>query len=133
MLSAFDKLYGSGGAKKPIILSETSAPYTTNLDGKVNSGGWLLDLCAYHVTKIETQSNTAIGDSELKIKTTWMKNLLSSSIAKKYPYLKAITWFEIEKEENASGNSPIRNEDFRCLLGAANVRQAILKIFGNGN
>jgi hypothetical protein len=61
MLNDFSKNYAAK-YKKPFVLSETASAYTINLDNhKPNSG----------------------GDSDLKIKSTWVKDLLSAATAAK--------------------------------------------------
>ena len=70
---AFDKLYGSG-SNKYVVLSETAASYTVNLNtNKPNSG----------------------GASEEKIKQTWFSDLIGASIQEKVPNFRAFVWFEI--------------------------------------
>jgi len=110
-LTRLDRLYGSK-QKKYMVLSETAAAYTINLDtGKPNTG----------------------GDSELKIKTAWLNQLLSSSLQNKFPYFKGFLWFEIVKDENAAGNTPVRHEDFRCILSDnSEVNAKTIALLGKG-
>lgn len=61
-----------------------------------------------------------------------MKLLLASNMHKNFPFLRAFVWFEIVKDENASGDSPVREMDFRCLLGPSKIRDDALKMIGSG-
>ncbi|KAA1109659.1 hypothetical protein PGTUg99_030160 [Puccinia graminis f. sp. tritici] len=91
----FVKLFGSKNHDRPVVLAETAASYTRSLDGKPAPG-------------------TA---NERDIKLSWMSQLLSRSMAEAVPELKAIVWFEVMKNENAAGNTPVKSEDFRIVTG----------------
>lgn len=101
-IQEFAKIYGSEGEGKPIVLAETSAPYTRLLSSKVPETG---------------------GGSERDIKLGWLKQLFSENMKQWVPDLKAISWFEISKSETAPGRSDAKSEDFRLLLGNAQVAQ----------
>ncbi|PLW12059.1 hypothetical protein PCANC_17652 [Puccinia coronata f. sp. avenae] len=94
-INEFVKLFGSKTHDRPVVLAETAASYTRSLDGKPAPG-------------------TA---NERDIKLAWMSQLLSRSMAEAVPELKAIVWFEVMKNENAAGNTPVKSEDFRIVTG----------------
>jgi len=99
-LQEFAKLYGSEGEGKPIVVAETSAPYTRLITTKQPERG---------------------GASEREIKLTWLKQLFSKAMKRSVPDLKAISWFEIIKSETAPGRNDVKSEDFRLLTGNAEV------------
>lgn len=97
---------------KPILVSETAAAYTVNLDtGKPNG------------TKA----------TELQIKSNWFSQLVSAANQKKLPYYKGFIWFNIIKDERSGADQPVKQIDFRCLLGNSAVQANILKQIGNGS
>ncbi|WAQ84961.1 hypothetical protein PtA15_5A534 [Puccinia triticina] len=91
----FVKLFGSKTHDLPVVLAETAASYTRSLDGRPAPG----------------------AANERDIKLSWMNQLLSRSMAEAVPELKAIVWFEVMKNENAAGNTPVKSEDFRIVTG----------------
>ncbi|KAA1109603.1 hypothetical protein PGTUg99_025701 [Puccinia graminis f. sp. tritici] len=101
-IQEFSKLYGSQGEGKPIVLAETSAPFTRLISTKQPERG---------------------GASERDIKITWLKQLFSQNMKRSVPDLKAISWFEIIKSETAPGRSDAKSEDFRLLLGNRGVSE----------
>ncbi|MBW0520123.1 hypothetical protein O181_059838 [Austropuccinia psidii MF-1] len=94
-IKEFAQLYGSA-QNRPVILSETGASYTTSISTGKPAWG---------------------GGSEYDIKYQWLQQLLSSKTREEIPNLKAIAWFEVFKHETAAGNSPLKAEDFRLILG----------------
>ncbi|KAH9458150.1 hypothetical protein MJO28_005213 [Puccinia striiformis f. sp. tritici] len=101
-IQEFAKLYGSAGAGKPIVLAETSAPYTRLISTKQPERG---------------------GATEREIKITWLKQLFSRNMKELVPDLKAISWFEIIKSETAPGRRDAKSEDFRLLVGNKRVSE----------
>uniref|UniRef100_A0A0S1MJB9 GH26 domain-containing protein n=1 Tax=Phakopsora pachyrhizi TaxID=170000 RepID=A0A0S1MJB9_PHAPC len=101
-LKEFSKLYGYRGKGKPIVLAETSAPFTRSLFGKVPERG---------------------GGSEEEIKISWLSQLFSGKMHGEVPELKAISWFEVKKNEKAPDGRYRKSEDFRLLLGKEEVSQ----------
>lgn len=106
----FNKLYGDGGEGKPIVIAETAASYTYNQ--------W-------------TKAPVEGGASELDIKMKWAHLLLDRYIKKVVPNLRAMIWFEIIKDENATGDTPVRTEDFRLIVGNRQVSSAAAEFFKN--
>ncbi|EGG09395.1 family 26 glycoside hydrolase [Melampsora larici-populina 98AG31] len=80
----------------PIVLSETGASYTVSL---------------------QTNEPAPGGASEHDMKFGWLQQLLANNLRTDVPNFKAFSWFEIKKNENASGGSAIKSEDFRLLMG----------------
>lgn len=92
-IKEFVRLFGSKNHDRPVVLAETAASYTRSLDGKPAPG-------------------TA---NERDIKLAWLNQLVSRSMAQAVPELKAVIWFEVMKNENAAGNTPVKSEDFRIV------------------
>ncbi|KAI9613720.1 hypothetical protein KEM48_003719 [Puccinia striiformis f. sp. tritici PST-130] len=95
-LQQFSELYGTGQGK-PIVLAETGAAYTTSLrSGRPTVG----------------------GASNHDIKFAWLQQLLSGQLKQRVPELKAISWFELIKDENAGvQGTSVRCEDYRLIVG----------------
>ncbi|KAG0144703.1 hypothetical protein CROQUDRAFT_708484 [Cronartium quercuum f. sp. fusiforme G11] len=91
-----NELYGSKGEGKPVVIAETAASYTYNRWSKTPVAG---------------------GSSEYDIKMRWLHLLLDRYIKRAVPNLRAMIWFEVIKDENATGDTPVRTEDFRLVLG----------------
>ncbi|KAH9812121.1 glycoside hydrolase superfamily [Melampsora americana] len=92
----FADLFSTPNGNKPFVLAETGASYTRSKEtGEAASG----------------------GASDYDIKYGWIRQLLSKEMAEAIPSLKAISWFEVMKYENAAGNTPIKSEDFRLFMG----------------
>ncbi|KNZ58606.1 hypothetical protein VP01_1899g3 [Puccinia sorghi] len=108
------QLYGSEGEGKPIVVAETSAPYTRLITTKQPERG---------------------GASEREIKLTWLKQLFSPAMKRSVPDLKAISWVVrigirvlpssltlLDKIQTFdSGRNDAKSEDFRLLMGNAGV------------
>ncbi|CAH7668552.1 family 26 glycoside hydrolase [Phakopsora pachyrhizi] len=109
-LKDFSTLYGPGGWGKPIVVAETAASYTYDRGTRTPVKG---------------------GASEYKIKLTWLHLLLDKYIKQTIPGLRAITWFEVIKDENATGKTPVKTEDFRLVLGNPRVGAAANAFFTN--
>lgn len=92
-LKEFSKLYGMKGKQKPIVIAETSAPYTRSIWGDWGT------------------------ESEEKIKLAWLKQVFSPAMKYAVPELKAVSWFEIYKTETPPGRWYPKSEDFRLLTG----------------
>lgn len=117
-ITQFDKLYASGQGL-PMILSETGASYVRRL--------FLLAFCLVmpnadvvlspplQTTILQTGKPESGGASEHDIKMEWLRQLLSCDILRSVTSLKAITWFEVIKDENATGNTITKQEDFRLI------------------
>ncbi|KNZ46187.1 hypothetical protein VP01_748g8 [Puccinia sorghi] len=106
--SSLIKIYGRGGWNKPVIVAETAACYTTYQGTTQSVGG---------------------GYSELDIKMTWLHLLVDRYIKQLIPDLKAVIWFEIDKDEVAPGTNDHRNEDFRLVVGNPEVSYAVRQLF----
>lgn len=106
----FAKLYGPEGWGKPVVVAETAACYT------------------YYAG---TNQPVEGGASEYTIKMTWLHLLLDRYIVKTIPGLLAVIWFEVIKDENATGNTPVRTEDFRLVTGNPVVSDAVRKLFAS--
>ncbi|EGG09618.1 family 26 glycoside hydrolase [Melampsora larici-populina 98AG31] len=95
-LKEFSKLYGMKGKRKPIVIAETSAPYTRSMGSGWGDWGY---------------------ESEEKIKLAWLKQVFSPAMKYAVPELKAVSWFEIYKKETPPGRWYPKSEDFRLLTG----------------
>ncbi|KAH9813258.1 hypothetical protein DFH28DRAFT_896981, partial [Melampsora americana] len=102
MIKQFSDLY-STPHNLPIVLSETGASYTVSL---------------------QTGQPAPGGASEKDLKFKWLQQLLSNNLRHAIPNFKAFSWFEIKKNENASGGSAIKSEDFRLLMGHQTLSKA---------
>ncbi|CAH7675238.1 glycoside hydrolase superfamily [Phakopsora pachyrhizi] len=95
-IKTFASLFGTKSHDRPMVLAETSAAYTHSL---------------------KTGEPAPGGASEKSIKLDWLKQLVSPKLSAEVPELKAFVWFEILKNENASGVSKVKSEDFRLVSG----------------
>lgn len=102
MIKQFSDLYSTPN-NLPIVLSETGASYTVSL---------------------ETGQPAPGGASEHDMKFGWLKQLLANNLRSAVPNFKAFSWFEIKKNENASGGSAVKSEDFRLLMGNQDLSKA---------
>lgn len=109
-LIEFANIFGPKGWGKPIVVSETAACYTY-----------------YEGTNIPVEG----GVDEIKIKMTWLHLLLDAYIKKLVPALQAVIWFEILKKENATGNTPMRTEDFRLVMGNPDLANKVRQLFAS--
>ncbi|KAH9454826.1 hypothetical protein Pst134EB_014886 [Puccinia striiformis f. sp. tritici] len=112
-LQQFSELYGTGQGK-PIVLAETGAAYTTSLrSGRPTVG----------------------GASNHDIKFAWLQQLLSGQLKQRVPELKAISWFELIKDENAGvQGTSVRCEDYRLIVGEERLsRDAVRYLEGSYN
>ncbi|KAG0140966.1 hypothetical protein CROQUDRAFT_664478 [Cronartium quercuum f. sp. fusiforme G11] len=95
LIKDFSDLY-SKPHNLPVVLSETGASYTRSLSTGQSAPG---------------------GASEYSIKLHWLQQLVSKDLRQAVPLFKAFTWFEVKKNENAAGSSPVKSEDFRLVMG----------------
>lgn len=110
-LIILSKLYGHRSPyKKPIVISETAAVYSLDSD---------------------THTPIQGGDSEYLIKLTWLHLLFDPYLKHAIPELKAAIWFEVVKDENATGNTPVRTEDFRLITGDPQISKAAHHYFSS--
>lgn len=91
-----------------MVISETAASYTYNRWTKLPVTG---------------------GASEYEIKMRWLHLLLDRYIKSVVPNLRAMIWFEVIKDENATGNTAVRTEDFRLVLGTKKLSQGAYSFF----
>ncbi|KAL7006543.1 hypothetical protein EMMF5_003964 [Cystobasidiomycetes sp. EMM_F5] len=96
VMNRFDKLFGSV-QNRPFVLAETGASYTRNPQTGVPAPG---------------------NATEANIKINWLHQLTGPDTLKALPSLRAITWFEVVKDENAGYNTPVMEEDFRIISQA---------------
>jgi len=102
-IKKFDSLYGSKIGKY-VVLSETSASYARD---------------------VATNTAAPGGASEYNIKTQWFNQVIAAATQKAVPYFRAAVFFEIVKDENAGGNSPVKRMNFQ-ILANTKIRTAIL-------
>jgi len=103
VLDKFDKNYGSK-IRKYMVLSETSASYTVDVETGVPAPG---------------------NATEYSLKTKWVQRVISAQ--KSLPWYRAAVFFEIIKDENAGGDSPVKRIDFR-LLHDPKIRKKVLSL-----
>ncbi|EGF99358.1 uncharacterized protein MELLADRAFT_68674 [Melampsora larici-populina 98AG31] len=94
------KIFSIPNEYKPFVLAETGASYTRSK---------------------ETGEPASGGASDYDIKYQWVQQLLSKEMAQAVPTLKAVSWFEVMKYENAAGDTPIKSEDFRLFMGEGKI------------
>lgn len=92
---------------KSVVLAETGASYTVS---------------------IETGQPAPGGATNYEIKIKWLRQLLAHHLRKQVPEFKAFSWFEVLKHETAAGDSILKSEDFRLLLGEQRLAEDALKI-----
>jgi len=110
-IKQFADLYGSGQGK-PVVLAETGAAYTTSLNsGRPNNG----------------------GASNHDIKFAWLQQLLSGELKYYVPELKAISWFELIKDENSGvQGTSVKCEDYRLIVGEKRLSQDAVRYLRGG-
>ncbi|OAV91823.1 hypothetical protein PTTG_07558 [Puccinia triticina 1-1 BBBD Race 1] len=110
-IQEFSELYGAGQGK-PVVLAETGAAYTTSLrSGRPTVG----------------------GASNHDIKFAWLQQLLSGELKYHVPELKAVSWFELIKDENAGvQGTSVRCEDYRLLVGEKRLSQDAVRYLSSG-
>ncbi|EGG10145.1 uncharacterized protein MELLADRAFT_60617 [Melampsora larici-populina 98AG31] len=96
----FADLFSIPNEYKPFVLAETGASYTRSK---------------------ETGEPASGGASDYDIKYQWVQQVLSKEVAQAIPTLKALSWFEVKKNENAAGDTPIKSEDFRLFMGEGDI------------
>ncbi|EFP91475.2 hypothetical protein PGT21_035337 [Puccinia graminis f. sp. tritici] len=110
-IQEFSQLYGAGQGK-PIVLAETGAAYTTSL---------------------RTGRPTFGGASNHDIKFAWLKQLLSGELKQRVPELKAISWFELIKDENAGvQGTNVKCEDYRLIVGEERLSRDAVRFLQGG-
>lgn len=99
VMTRFDQMFGSTQGIA-FVLSETGAAWTRDADSGVNAPG---------------------NATESEIKWNWLWQLTNPDISRALPSYKALCWFEVVKDENASGDSIVKEEDFRLVSGDSDV------------
>ncbi|PLW45216.1 hypothetical protein PCASD_04001 [Puccinia coronata f. sp. avenae] len=108
-IKQFADLYGSGQGK-PVILAETGAAYTTSLSSGLPNYG---------------------GASNHDIKLAWLQQLLSGDLKQHVPELKAISWFELIKDENSGvRGTSVKCEDYRLIVGEHRLSRDAVRYLG---
>lgn len=108
----FADLFSTPYEYKPFVLAETGASYTRSKETGEPAWG---------------------GASDYDIKYQWFQQLLSKEMAQAIPSLKAISWFDVMKYENAAGNTPIKSEDFRLLMGDGPIAKDSATFLASGD
>ncbi|RKO93867.1 glycoside hydrolase superfamily [Blyttiomyces helicus] len=96
---------------KPFILSETGAPYSTNLVG----------------TAVNDQIHEDAAD-EVPVKSNWWNMIFDLANSGKFPNFKAAIWFEEKKSEGSNFNygDNFHTENDYLIVGKPNVQAAFL-------
>lgn len=88
---------------------------------------------AAYTTSVRSGLPTPGGASNYDIKFSWLRQILSRTLRDYVPELRAISWFEVIKHENAGvEGTRVRCEDFRLILGDRRLSHDVVRYLEGG-
>jgi hypothetical protein len=99
-ISGFAPFYRLYGNRKPVVISETSAPYHYEIPSSYQQNG--ADTEVYNIPALSSLTPIPASGSanELAMKSAWLQEMTGSQAAGRFPNLTSVSLFNYFKEGN---------------------------------